>query len=323
MLKILGQFLLAAAMTGFMPVDAAQLEWQAGVENGLEFGRLPVSQTQQLFDVEEPEEKGKYPKKVDVDSYGIVTSAQSAIVMDVESGMILLAERPDQVRSIGSVTKLMSALVFLETQPNLSSSVELDANLDIVYGGRIYLKFGADMLLEDVLAASLVGSDNSATQSLVRFSGMTEEEFIAEMNRKAEELGMTSTVFKDPTGIDPGNMSTARELITLLSAAERTPEIKKYMTSSEVTITQEGGIVVPIENTNKILGTYLNEGEYAVEAGKTGYLPQAGYVLATTISENDHAVHVIVLGTDSPDARIQEVKGLATWAFKTFSWPEE
>lgn len=324
MIKLIAQLVLAASITGLVPADAAQLEWAAGVENGLEFGHLPIAQVRQLYSgLPISETAIDYPVKVDVDSYGVVTTAQSALVIDETSGMMMYAKRPDQVRSIGSVTKLMSALVFLDQDPDLSRIVELDPDRDLVYGGRIYLHFRDGLALDDVLGASLVGSDNSATKSLARFSGLSEADFVKKMNEKAVEFGMENSHFADLTGLDARNVSTARDLTKLLAAAEQKQDMKKYMMSESIVITQASGRSVQIENTNGVLGSYLNEGEYAVEAGKTGYLPQAGYVLTTIMREGEHRIFVIVLGAESLDARVNEVKGLAAWAFKTFRWPEE
>lgn len=324
MIKLIGQLVLAASITGLVPVDAAQLEYQANADTGSAFGLLPASQTRQLYaGLPLAENRIDYPIKVDQGSYGIVTTARSALVMDVESGAVLYEKRPDEIRSIGSVTKLMTALIFLEQNPDLGQIVELDTSQDLVYGGRIYLHFRDGLSLGDVLAASLVGSDNSATQSLIRFSGLTEDAFIRRMNEKAYELGMTSTTFTGPTGIDAGNISTARDITKLLSAAESTEEIKRHMMQPSVVITQASGRSATVDATNEVLESFLNEDPYAVEAGKTGYLPQAGYVLSTIIREGEHSIYVVVLGSESKETRISETKGLAAWAFKTFQWPDE
>jgi len=217
----------------------------------------------------------------------------------------------------------MSALVFLDTEPDLTRLVSLDPSLDLVTGGRIYLAFYDPLKLEDVLAASLVGSDNTATESLARFSGMSKEVFVQKMNEKAKDFGMNSTIFTDPTGIDATNTSTATDLIKLLETAETKSILKKYMTSESIQIVQNSGQVITIENTDKLLASYLNEGSYKIVGGKTGYLPQAGYVLVTTIDREGDAVHVVVMGAESKDARVNEAKGLAAWAFKVFSWPQK
>lgn len=321
--KLASQFLVAASVLHFLPADLAYLEGLTGFDVAYP-ERIPIEDVYDLtLGLPEAGDRVNYPVKIDQESLGIVTTAQSALVVDAESGMVLVAKHPDQVRSIGSVTKLMTALVFLEQEPDLSETVTLDPDLDLVEGGRIYLGFYTGIQLEDLLGASLVGSDNTATQSLVRFSGLSYADFIARMNEKAKELGMESSTFVDPTGIDGRNIATARDLVKLLEASEQNPLIQKYSTTFRLDVYQGNGQIVTIENTNKLLNSYLNYGQYAVEGGKTGYLPQAGYVLATTISEDGKSVHVVVMGSETKETRIDETKGLAAWAFRVFAWPGE
>lgn len=313
-IKLFGQFLLATTAIQLLPVDAAFFEWQAGVGN--ESYEL-VSQNTSL-----PQSEARFitPRKIDTDSFGIVTTAQSAIVVDRDSKAVLFEKQANSIRSIGSVTKLLTALVFLESKPDLEQIVTLDPTRDYVIGGIVYLGYYDGVLLHDVLRASLIGSDNTATQSLVYFSGLTQIEFVARMNKMAQEFGMNSSQFTDPTGVDATNVSTARDLVLLLAEADVNEIIADIMGHSQVRITQSSGYSVSVANTNGLLETFVNQGDYAVLGGKTGYLPQAGYVLASTIEYQGSAVHVIVLGAESKEARVAEVKGLAYWAFKTYDW---
>lgn len=321
LLKILGQILVATTIVQIMPVDASVFEYQAG-EGTIEQTMMNSSETQIAFGSLPQAESRDYPVKVNVDSYGIVTTAWSAVVIDDASGAVLFQKHPDALRSMGSVTKLMTALVFLEQDPNLDEIVYLDPDLDYLSGGKVYLGYFNGVSLRDVLGASLVGSDNTATQSLVRFSGLSQEEFIARMNTKADELGMEQTDFYDVAGLDAYSMSTARELVLLLQEAEANPIIANFMQHATYKVTQASGRTVTIENTNGVLTTFLNESPYSVIGGKTGYLPQAGYVLITSVEYKGNIVHVVIMGAESKDARVQEAKGLAYWAFKTYQWPE-
>ncbi|MBT3231091.1 D-alanyl-D-alanine carboxypeptidase [Candidatus Uhrbacteria bacterium] len=320
-LKVIGQILVAASLVQVFPTDASVFEYQVG-EGDFEQTIMSAAELEVAYSVLPEADSRDYPVKVDLDSYGIVTTAWSAVVIDDSSGAVLFQKHPDALRSIGSVTKLMAALVFLEQNPDLSQTVTLDPDLDYVGGGRLYLGYFNGLLLSDVLAASLVGSDNTATQSLIRFSGLSSADFMARMNTKADELGMDQTEFYDATGLDARNMSTARELVILLQTAEQNEIIAYYTTQPFITITQASGRSVTVENTNTLLTTFMNEYPYSISGGKTGYLPQAGYVLATTVEYEGDKVHVIVMGAESKDARVSEAKGLAYWAFKTYQWPE-
>lgn len=320
--KILGQLLVATTLVSIFPTDASVFEYRAGAGT-LEQTFMSASELTAAYAALPEADARDYPVKVDLDSQGIVTTAQSALVVDDESGAVLFQKHPDALRSIGSVTKLMAALVFMEQGPDLDQQVTLDPEVDYVGGGRVYLAYHTPTALRDVMAASLIGSDNTATQSLVRFSGLSNEAFVARMNEKARELGMIQSVFVDATGISANNMSTARELVLLLKAAEANETIGYFTRQASMTITQASGRSAMIENTNALLTSFMNENPYSISGGKTGYLPQAGYVLATTVEHDGHKVHVVVMGAESKDARVNEAKGLAYWAFKTFEWPEK
>lgn len=317
-MQSIGTFLVAASLFQLFPGDFSLLEQRY---HRTESEMTQLVPTGKLHTVTEMRD---YPVKVDKDSLGIVTTAKSVIVTDAESGMVLLAEQPDQVRPMGSVTKLMTAMVFLDTDPDLSQVVDLRMS-DLVTGGRIYLWFNDGLLLEEVLGAAMVGSDNTAANALIRFSGYTFDEFLVKMNEKAEELGMSNTYFADATGIDAQNMSSARDIVRLLEAAVEYEEIAKYTVQPSLAIMQRSGRSIFMENTSSLTSSYMNEGLYKVKVGKTGYLPQAGYVLASTVQYGDErkAVHVVVLGSETKESRVNEVKGLAAWAFKVFQWPHE
>ncbi|MBI1907875.1 D-alanyl-D-alanine carboxypeptidase [Candidatus Uhrbacteria bacterium] len=315
--KIVGQLLLATSVVHILPVDASSLAWQAGEA---EAGEVRVAAaTPWLATLPHAAARVVMPKKVDLDSYGIVTSAQTGIVVDAASGAVLYSERPDEVRAIGSITKLMTALVFLEQDPDLGKDVTLTFD-DYVGGGRVYLRFDDEVALHDVLRASLIGSDNTATNALPRLVGMSYEDFIARMNAKAVELGMTATQFVDTSGVGAGNVSTARDLATLLAAAEANSTMAAILPRSAATITQDSGYSVTVESTNALLGSSFEATGYDVLVGKTGFIPQAGYCFATSVAHDGHTVRVVVLGAATKGERFSDAKGLAAWAFKTFSW---
>lgn len=317
--KVLSNLLFAASVVNFFPIDGAILELQAGVDGPTDnvISSLVYGPTATL-----PLAKDRVippPKKIDLQSFGVVTSAQSAIVIDVASGATLFSKNPNEVRPIGSISKLMSALVFLETQPNLDEYVTITPD-DFAGTGRVYLYYNDALRLEEVLGASLVGSDNTATMALVRFSGLTEEEFVARMNAKATELGMLESRFQDPSGLSVNNVSTVGELSVLLAEAKKYPEITQFMTDATLSVQQTSGRVATIPSTNLLLTSPLNSGDYQITAGKTGYIPQAGYCLATAVEHEGNEVYIIVLGADEIEARFEDAMDLAGWTFKTFEW---
>ena len=318
--KALANLLLATSVVNFFPIDGAILERQAGVDVPLEglVAGVSIEAAATL-----PLSKDKIPpppKKLDLQSFGVVTTARSAIVIDAASGVTLWAKNPNEVRPIGSISKLMAMLVFLDTQPDLTKYVTVIPD-DFAGTGRVYLHYSDPVLLEDVLGAALVGSDNTATLALVRLSGLSADDFVARMNTRAIDLGMLQTKFEDPSGLSANNVSTVGELAVLLAEAKTHPEITQFMTDATLTVQQASGRVSTIASTNLLLTSALNRGEYQITAGKTGYIPEAGYCLATSVEHAGHEVYVVVLGADDIEARFDDAIDLAGWTFKTFAWP--
>jgi serine-type D-Ala-D-Ala endopeptidase (penicillin-binding protein 7) len=318
--KALSHLLFAASIVNFFPVDGAILEWQAGLDVSTDSAvaqllegpaaHLPVAADRII----------PPPEKVDNHSFGVVTSAQSAIVIDTASGTTLFAKNPNELRPIGSITKLMSALVFLDTQPLLTDIVTV-TDEDFAGTGRVYLYYDDPVVLLDVLGASMVGSDNTATMALVRFSGLSTEDFVARMNMKAIELGMFTSRFEDPSGLSAQNVSTVGELAILLAEAKKQPILAEFMTEATLSITQGSGRVSVIPSTNQLLTSSLNAGDYRITGGKTGYIPQAGYCLATAIEHEGAEIYIVVLGASEMEDRFADAESLAGWTFKTFQWP--
>ncbi len=319
--RSLGQLLLAVSLFRLAPFDASVLEARVNPDRAnpeishlmLAAGRVHLPSS--------PSKEIPPPKKRDTASFGVVTSADSVIVVDGASGATLYAEEPDDVRPMGSITKLMSAMVFLDTEPNLDQSVKLIQD-DYVGGGKMYLQFNDPFPLRAVLGASLVGSDNTATNALARLSGMTNDEFIAKMNEKAATLGMASTHFVDISGLSSENASTARELSLMLRTAKTYDVIRGYMTKQNYTAVSQTGFTSSIPSTDTLLTSSLNTGDYKITAGKTGFIPQAGYCLATGVQFEGHEVFIVVLGAQKIDDRFADASALARWSFNTFVWPK-
>ncbi len=315
--ELLSHLLLTTSVLRIVPVDAASLEWAAGIGEPSTLFAIPPRN--HFASLPRAADRIVAPKKVDLDSYGIVTNAKSAIVVDATSGAVLFSKRPDDPRAIGSIAKLMAVYTFLAADPVLNTKVTIIAD-DYVGGGRVYVRFDDPIYLYDVLKAALVGSDNTATKSLARLSGVSDDEFVVKMNENAVALGMTSSYFADLTGVDVHSVSTARDLTKMLAAAESNPTMAGIMPMSSVTIAQASGYGVTIDATNELLQSYLNSNTYHIVAGKTGFIPQAGYCLATAVEHDGHRIRVVVLGSDTSNERFVDAKGLAGWAYKTFSW---
>ncbi|MFH1142443.1 MAG: serine hydrolase, partial [Candidatus Uhrbacteria bacterium] len=323
--KVLVQVVLALTMIEFTPVDVGELEQRAGLSSN----SVNMVDMEQLVQWAANPQASlisaayKTPQKVDQDSLGIVTTAVSAVVIDQESGAILFEKNIDEIRSIGSITKLMTAYVAMQSGLDLDAFASVSEQ-DLRQGGHLYLYLDDQVTVREVLQASLVGSDNSATIALARLSGLSPEQFVQKMNMTAFEIGLTKTTFADPTGLSVQNRSTAREIAKLLDLVLANEEIKQATTQTTSYFTSLSGHNYTIPNTNELLNSFINDYPYQIVGGKTGYLPEAGYCLAIQAEEDQgRDIFVVVLGSDTKDDRFREVKGLTQWAYDTYDWPDQ
>ena len=160
---------------------------------------------------------------------GGVVWARNAIVLDPTTGAVLYEKNSGTSAPCASLTKLMTALVFLEQDPDLSRPVEV-TDAELRGGGQTQLRRGERVKLGDLLHMSLMCSDNVATRVLVRESGMPHDDFMARMNRKSVELGLARTRFVESTGLDERNVSTAADMARLLRAAAENETIHEIST---------------------------------------------------------------------------------------------
>ncbi|MBN1325691.1 D-alanyl-D-alanine carboxypeptidase [Candidatus Falkowbacteria bacterium] len=262
------------------------------------------------------------PKRIYTDYLDIKITAQSAIAVDVKSGKILYKKNIEEIRPIASITKLMTALVFLDHNPGWQNEIKIKAE-DRNSGGIIYLNIGDTLTLKNLFYTALVVSDNDAADALMRASGLNSEQFISEMNVKAKSLNLNNTQFVDPTGLHLGNKSNIQDIVRLLycalqnEAIQKATSMAKYEFEVKYMINDiEKTRTVKLRNTDWLLGSYLN-----VVGGKTGHLEEAGYCFATKIlGEQNQEIIVVVLGSDSNFNRFQDVKAITDWVFNNYQW---
>lgn len=259
------------------------------------------------------------PYRSNSTSLGIKITAVSAMVMDKKTNLVLWQKNAEEVRSIASITKLMTALVFLDHNPGWDSEVTI-LDSDYREGGRIRVFSGEKILVKDLFNAMLVASSNNSAVALARSTGFSQEEFASLMNNKALDLGMNDSSFVEPTGLDPQNISTAADIIKLAEAALDRPEITDATSQSEYTFSVlNTDRTYTLENTDRLLNSYLD-----IKSGKTGYLDEAGYCLVSNVrGSGGQEVLVAVLGSESEESRFQEVKALAQWSYDNYIWPNE
>ena len=217
-------------------------------------------------------------------------SAVSAVLMDADSGRILYGRMEDEPRLIASTTKLMTALVALESGHSPDEIVTIRAEWTGIEGSSLYLKAGETLRLETLLYGMLLRSGNDAAHAVAGYCAGSVEDFVCRMNDKAKELGMKNTHFSNPSGLnDEGHYSTARDMAILAEACLKHEELRRIVGTRSVTL--EGRILT---NHNKLLWQY--EGCIGM---KTGYTRDAGRTLVSA-AERD-GMTLICVTLNAPD----------------------
>lgn len=214
----------------------------------------------------------------------------------LDEGAMLWSSAVDQVRSPASVTKLMTALLVVEAGIPPTSEVIISqaaAAEPIGYVGQQKLYEGEVWTIEALLTDLLIYSDNGAAVALAEHVAGSVEAFAELMNRKAVELGMTSTVFKNPNGLDEtGHVSSARDLVRLGTAVLAEPRLTRITRVKYATFTP-GGRVMAVRNTNRLLGVFPG-----VLGLKTGDTLSAGQVLLSYAGLQHDDYLAVVMGTN-------------------------
>jgi D-alanyl-D-alanine carboxypeptidase (penicillin-binding protein 5/6) len=242
-----------------------------------------------------------------------VASAEAAIVVDGRNGEVMFAKNVDSRHAIASTTKLMTALLAFErARPRQVFSAPPYNPLPPE--SRINLQAGERMTVRDLLEALLLESANDAAVTLAEGISGTREDFVAEMNERAAEVGLDDTSYANPIGLDdPANYSTARDLAALSVRLMRRPRFRRIVDMPEAEL-ESGARPRVIDNRNQLVARYP-----WVTGIKTGHTIQAGDVLVGSASGRGGArVISVVLGEPSEAARDADTLALLRWGLGRF-----
>ena len=244
---------------------------------------------------------------------GGVVYARNAILLDPSTDSVLYQKNAQDLAPIASLTKLMTALVFLEQNPDLRRTAEVE-RADLHGAGHTQLRMNEQVPLYDLFHMSLMCSDNAATRVLVRSSGLELPQFIDRMNRRARELRLENTRFVEVTGLDEGNVSTAADVAQLLRVAADNALIRDITTTTSYQFaasrsTRRGLVRHHIANTNRL----LRSTRFETSCGKTGFILEAGYCFATWVQTRGHEMIAVVLGAPTNATRFADVVRLVQY----------
>ncbi len=238
----------------------------------------------------------------------LAVDAQSAYVVDVDSGAVLLSKRADVMRPIASLTKLMLASVVLDTHPSMTQVIHITSDdIDRLKWSSSRLEPGMAFTRRELLNLALMSSENRAAHALARHYPGGVAACVAAMNRKARQLGMLHTVYLDPTGLNPGNRSTAADLMRLVRAAAEYPLIREFSTDRSRRVVARGQTLM-YRNTDHL----VTDGWHLV-LQKTGFINEAGHCLILDGPMDGRHVAVVLLGDPGGYADFADAEHIRAW----------
>lgn len=266
-----------------------------------------------------PVAKLKLPLKNSSSTDVFSTSAVSGLAMDVSEGTVLFEKNADEVRPIASITKLATALVFIDHNPGWDKIYEITKE-DRREGGRIYLFKGEKVKVRDLFYLSLVASGNTETIALVSSTGLTETEFVEKMNEKVKILGLENTVFYDAVGLNDKNVSTPREVAKIAQIALENVDISQATLTKKYEFKTQLDRKKVVYSTDSLLGSTIPD-ELRILGGKTGYNEKAGYCfVGKFVDSNEHQVISVILGDVDKNSRFTQAYNLAEWVYANYHW---
>ena len=229
-----------------------------------------------------------------INIFSLEVTSKSAILMDEDSGRILYAENIDDKRLIASTTKIMTAILAIESG-KLEDVVTIKEDILEAYGSNIYISIGEEISLKDLVYGLMLRSGNDAAIAISSYVSGSVEEFVKLMNNKAKELNMTNTSFCNPHGLDEKceNISSARDMALLTKYANHN-EMYKKIVGTKRHVVKTNLKTYDWYNKNKLLSSY----EYTT-GGKTGFTEKARRTLVTSATKDD--VNLIVVTLNDPN----------------------
>lgn len=256
----------------------------------------------------------KSPSLYVKNSKSLKVRSLKAMVVNQDSGEVIYQKNADAKASIASLTKLMTAMVVLDSGLDLTKKVKITkADIDRVKRTTSRLPIGTELSRYELLKAALISSDNRAAFALSRSYPSGRKGFINAMNVKAIQLDMQKSQFRDPTGLDKGNISTAKDLLKLVRAAYQYSLIRELTTSPSENIKvgkRRNGI--NFNNTNPL----VRKGAWDIGLSKTGFIRESGRCLVLQTVINEEPIIIVLLNSYGKLTRFADVKRIRNWMNK-------
>ncbi len=237
----------------------------------------------------------------------------AALVISQDDGLLLYAKNTDAVMPIASITKLMTAMVILDSGVSLDEPVTITRqDVDRLKGTKSRLQLGLTLPRREMLRLALMASENRAAAALARSHPGGTEALVQAMNLKARQLGMRDTRFVDASGLNPNNVSTALDLAVLVNAGYHYPLIRDYSTTDSVRLAFRGGRkarAMAFRNSNSL----VRSAQWEIGLQKTGYISEAGRCLVMQARISARPVIIVLLDSWGKFTRVGDANRIRRW----------
>ena len=245
-------------------------------------------------------------------------NCKSAILMEATTGTVLYAQNAEEALPPASVTKIMTLLLVMEAIDvgtiRVDDTVSVSANAASMGGSQVFLEEGEEMKLEDLLKSVVIASANDAAVALAEYVSGSVDAFVAKMNAKAAELGMTATKFENVTGLDDtaeNHLTSAKDIAIMSCELVKHPLILQYSSIWMDTI-RDGAF--GLTNTNRLVRFYKG-----CTGLKTGSTSKAGFCVSATAERDGLSLVCVIMGAESRDIRNAAATTLLDWGFANFA----
>ncbi len=255
--------------------------------------------------------------QVTVESTDLLFPCKSAVLMEASTGKVLFAQNENEAMPPASVTKIMTLLLVMEAveagKLTMDDMITASAHAASMGGSQIYLKEGEQMTARDMIKSVVISSANDAAVALAEHISGSEAAFVAAMNKKAEDLGMTHTHFENTNGLDDtaqNHVTSAMDIAIMSQALIRHKEILTY--SSIWMDTIRNG-TFGLTNTNRLVRFYRG-----CNGLKTGSTQKAGFCVSVTAERDGMTLICVIMGAESRDIRNASATQLLDWGFSNY-----
>jgi serine-type D-Ala-D-Ala endopeptidase (penicillin-binding protein 7) len=232
-----------------------------------------------------------------------------AYVVDQNTSESLFDKNSRAVVPIASITKLMTAMVVLDSKESMTEQIDVtDEDRDYEKNTGSRLSVGSVLSREDMLHIALMASENRAAAALSRYFPGGRPAFMAAMNAKAKALGMTDTHFENPTGLTSQNVSSARDLVKMVNAAYQYPLIRKFSTDRSYEV-YTGKRSIAYNSTNAL----VRNPSWDIGLQKTGFINEAGECLVMQVTIHDRPMIMVLLDSSGKYSRFADAQRVRAW----------